>query len=51
MAFILGNEGSGVKEELYELSDEIVKIRMENIDSLNVAIAGSIVMYHFATKQ
>lgn len=51
MAFILGNEGSGVKEELYDLSDEIVKIRMENIDSLNVAIAGSIVMYHFAIKQ
>lgn len=50
MAFILGNEGSGVKEELYDLSDEIVKIRMENIDSLNVAIAGSIVMYHFAIK-
>lgn len=50
MAFILGNEGSGVSEELFSLSDEVVKIRMENIDSLNVAVAGSIVMYHFANK-
>ena len=49
-AFVLGNEGSGVKDEIFALCDEIVKIRMENIDSLNVAIAGTIVMYHFASK-
>ena len=51
MAFVLGNEGSGVKKEIFAICDEIVKIRMENIDSLNVAIAGTIVMYHFANKE
>ncbi len=47
MAFILGNEGSGVSEELMDLSDEVVKIDMRNIDSLNVAMAASIIMYQF----
>lgn len=50
LAFVLGNEGSGVSQAIYDVSDEVVKIRMENIDSLNVAIAGTIVMYYFATK-
>lgn len=49
MAFILGNEGSGVKEETFALSDEIIKIDMHNIDSLNVAMAGAIVMYNFSS--
>ena len=48
MAIILGNEGSGVKEETFKLSDEIIKIDMHNIDSLNVAMAGAIIMYNFA---
>lgn len=47
MAFVLGNEGSGVCKEVMDASSEIVKIDMENIDSLNVAMAGSIVMYNF----
>ena len=51
LAFVLGNEGSGVRQEIYDISDEVVKIRMENIDSLNVAIAGTIVMYYFANKK
>ncbi len=48
MAFVLGNEGSGVREEIMDLCDEIVKIDMRNIDSLNVAMAASIIMYHFS---
>lgn len=48
MAFILGNEGSGVKEEIFKLADEVIKIDMHNIDSLNVAMAGAIVMYNFS---
>ena len=47
MAFILGNEGSGVSKELIEASDETIKIDMCNIDSLNVGMAASIVMYQF----
>ena len=50
MAFILGNEGSGVKEELFAIADGVVKIDMHNIDSLNVAMAGSIVMYSFGER-
>ena len=47
MAFILGNEGSGVDEKLMDMADEVVKIDMRNIDSLNVAMAASIIMYQF----
>jgi len=47
MAFVLGNEGSGVCAEIMNIADEILKIDMHNIDSLNVAMAGAIVMYRF----
>lgn len=47
MAFVLGNEGSGVSKEVFDSADETVKIQMNNIDSLNVAMAGSIIMYRF----
>ena len=47
MAIILGNEGSGVREEVMAISDEVVKIDMHNIDSLNVAMAGAILMHRF----
>ncbi|MDO4197696.1 MAG: RNA methyltransferase [Erysipelotrichaceae bacterium] len=48
MAFVLGNEGSGVSEEVMNKADYIVKIDMCNIDSLNVAMAASICMYEFS---
>ncbi len=48
MAFVMGNEGSGVREEIYQVSDDTVKIDMHNIDSLNVAMAAAIVMYRFS---
>ena len=47
MAFVLGNEGSGVSKEIMDISDEVIKIDMCNIDSLNVAMAASIIMYNF----
>jgi len=48
MAFILGNEGSGVNKELLESTDSNLFIEMsENVESLNVSIAGSIIMHHF----
>ena len=47
MAFILGNEGSGVRSEVMDIADEIVRIDMDNIDSLNVSMAGAIVAYRF----
>ena len=48
MAFILGNEGQGVSSELLSSTDGNIFIEMsQNIESLNVSIAGSIIMYHF----
>ena len=43
-AIIMGNEGHGIKERYYMMADEVIKIPMANIDSLNVAVAASIVM-------
>lgn len=48
MAIVLGNEGSGVDPHIMDICDEIVKIDMVNIDSLNVGMAGSILMYYFS---
>ena len=47
IAVILGNEGSGVREEVMDICDEIIKIDMVNIDSLNVGMAASIILYYF----
>lgn len=49
MAFVLGNEGSGVSKAIMDICDEVIKIDMCNIDSLNVAMAASIVSYRFRT--
>ena len=46
-AIVLGNEGNGVSEVSLKNATSIVKIRMsDKIDSLNVAVAGSIIMYN-----
>jgi len=48
MAFIVGNEGVGVCESLVKISDGNIFIEISSlIESLNVAVAGSILMYHF----
>jgi len=50
-AIIIGNEANGISDEILDISDYIIKIPMTgNIESLNAAIAASIVMYHFAIK-
>lgn len=42
----VGNEGNGVSDEVYEMADTKVKIPMPgNAESLNVAIATSVIMY------
>ena len=47
-AILLGNEAQGVKKELLELTDENIKIEIDTkLESLNVAVAGAIIMYHF----
>lgn len=47
MAFILGNEGNGMSNEILDMVDERLYIPIDSIESLNVAIAGSIIMYKF----
>ncbi len=47
LAIILGNEGKGVREEVLKTTDHNIRIEMAGIDSLNVAMAGSILMYSF----
>ncbi|MBQ9023699.1 MAG: RNA methyltransferase [Bacilli bacterium] len=43
---IMGNEGNGVSKEISDLSDERIYIDMnENCESLNVAVATSIILY------
>lgn len=47
LAIALGNEGSGVSDSTLSASDYRVFIEMDTFESLNVAIAGGICMYHF----
>lgn len=45
-AIIMGNEGNGVKSEILDLADSYLYIDMnKNCESLNVAVATSIILY------
>lgn len=48
VAVILGNEGNGVSKEIQNLELDAIYIPMQQTESLNVAIAGSIIMYEFS---
>lgn len=51
MAFIFGNEMSGIKEETLALADQIVEIPMYGINtSLNAMVAAGIVLYEALHK-
>ena len=46
IALVLGNEGNGVHSDIKDLCDEVINIKMNDAcESLNVGVAGSIVMY------
>lgn len=47
MAFILGNEGQGVSKECIQNSDVCLRIEMNGFESLNVGVAGGIIMYEY----
>ncbi len=50
-ALIIGNEGQGISNEIDELCDEYIYIKMnENCESLNASIAASILMYEINNK-
>lgn len=52
LLLVIGNEARGMSKEVEELADIRVKIPLlGNIDSLNAAVAGSILMYEVAVKK
>ena len=47
----MGNEGSGVRDEIANLADTNIYIPMSNsCESLNVAVATSILLYEMSDK-
>ena len=50
MAFVFGNEGQGVEKAVQQACDERLRIEMNGFESLNVAVAGGIVMYHYRNQ-
>lgn len=45
-AFLIGNEGNGLKEDTAKCADTCLKIPMEgNVESLNAAVAASVLLY------
>jgi RNA methyltransferase, TrmH family len=42
---VLGNEARGVRKEILQLASQRIRIDIEDMESLNVAIAGGIAMY------
>ena len=47
---IMGNEGRGVSDDLTDFADSTIYIPIQNCESLNVAIATSIILYEFNKK-
>lgn len=45
LAIILGNEGNGISDEVDSLGLPNIYIPMDNTESLNVSVAGGIIMY------
>lgn len=50
LTFIFGNEGQGVHHSIQQAADDRLRIDMHGFESLNVAVAGGIVMYHYRGK-
>ena len=51
-AFLIGNEGNGLREETAEAADVYLKIPMEGkVESLNAAVASVILMYEVARQR
>lgn len=50
-AFLVGNEGNGLKEKTADLADAYIKIPMEgSLESLNAAVAAALLLYQAAGK-
>ncbi len=52
VAFLIGNEGNGLKDETAELADAYIKIPMlGKVESLNAAIAATLLVYEVARQR
>ena len=52
VALVLGSEGKGISREVMRLCDALVKIpEFGNINSLNVSVAGGIMMYEVVRQR
>jgi len=51
-AFLIGNEGNGLREETAALADTYIKIPMQGqVESLNAAVATAILMYEYGRQR
>ena len=51
-AFLIGNEGNGLKKETADLAERYIKIPMQGqLESLNAAVATAILMYEAAAQR
>lgn len=51
-AFLIGNEGNGLKREIAECADQYIKIPMcGQVESLNAAVAASVLMFEAARQR
>lgn len=48
---VLGNEGQGLRSKTIELLDGRLNIETHHVESLNVTVAGSILMYEWSKKR
>ena len=47
LAIVIGNEGQGVDEELFQIADKTIKIPMQNaVESLNASVSAGIIMFN-----
>lgn len=51
IVLVLGNEAHGVSKEILDIANESIRIDIDKIDSLNVAIAGAISMYYIKSQK
>ncbi len=50
VALVLGNEGNGISDEVFNVIQKNIYIPLKNTESLNVSVAGAIIMYEMSKK-
>ena len=52
IALVIGNEGNGIKEDILNLCDKNITIKMnKECESLNAGVAASILMYELGVRK